>query len=150
MVRTLKSVGFFPWFQNPAISGDIILNLSTLNRRLKIGKFKMATAESIRTSIQIGEWVMSVDFKDAYFYIPIHTQFKKYLCLHIQSQSCQFKALPFCLSTAPMEFTVVVKQVKLMALHRGIRIHQYLDDWSVRATSHQTCLQNAQTLVALC
>ena len=36
-----------------------------------------------------------------------------------------------------------------MALQRGIRI-QYLDDWLVRATSHQTCLQHTQTLVALC
>ena len=37
-----------------------------------------------------------------------------------------------------------------MALQRDIRIHQYLDDWLVRATSHQTCLQHTQTLVALC
>ena len=69
---------------------------------------------------------------------------------HIQGQSYQFKALPFGLSTAPMEFTVVAKEVKLMALQRGIRIHQYLDDWLVRATSHQTCLQHTQTLIALC
>ena len=41
------------------------------------------------------------------------------------------------------------KEVKLMALQRGIRI-QYLDDWLVRATSHQICLQHTQTLVALC
>ena len=40
---------------------------------------------------------------------------------HIQGQSYQFKALPFGLSTAPMEFTVVAKEVKLMALQRGIR-----------------------------
>ena len=69
---------------------------------------------------------------------------------HIQGQSYQFKALPFGLSTAPMEFIVVAKEVKLMALQGGIRIHQYLDDWLVRATSHQTCLQHTQTLVALC
>ena len=50
---------------------------------------------------------------------------------HIHDQSYQFKALPFGLSTAPMEFTVVAKEVKLMALQRGIRIHQYLDDWLV-------------------
>ena len=68
---------------------------------------------------------------------------------HIQDQSYQFKALPFGLSTTPMEFTVVAKEVKLMALQRGIGIHQYLDDWLVRATSHQTCLQHTQTLVAL-
>ena len=37
-----------------------------------------------------------------------------------------------------------------MTLQKGIRIHQYLDDWLVRATSHQTCLQHTQTFVALC
>ena len=37
-----------------------------------------------------------------------------------------------------------------MALQKGIRIHQYLDDWLVRARSHQTCCQYTQTLAALC
>ena len=110
----------------------------------------METLETIRTSLQVGEWVTSIDFKDTYFHIPIHSQSRKYMRFHIQGQSYQFKALPFGLSTAPMEFTVVAKEVKLMALQRGIRTHQYLDDWLVRATSHQTCLQHTQTLVALC
>ena len=69
---------------------------------------------------------------------------------HLQCQSYQFKALPFGLSTAPMEFTVVAKEVKFLALQKGIRIHQYLDDWLVRARSHQTCLKHTQTLVAVC
>ena len=69
---------------------------------------------------------------------------------HLQGRSYQFKALPFGLSTAPMEFTVVAKEVKLMALQKGIRIHQYLDDWLVRASTHHTCLQHTQTLVTLC
>ena len=37
-----------------------------------------------------------------------------------------------------------------MALQKGIRIYQYLDDWLVRPTSHQTSLLHTQTLVALC
>ena len=37
-----------------------------------------------------------------------------------------------------------------MALQKGIRIHQYLDDWLVRASTHDTCLQHTQTLVTLC
>ena len=109
----------------------------------------MEIPETIRTSLQVGEWVTSIDFKDAYFHIPIHSQSRKYMRFHIQGRSYQFKALPFGLSKAPMEFTVVAKEVKLMPLQRGIRIHQYLDDWLVRATSHQTCLQHTQTLVAL-
>ena len=34
------------------------------------------------------------------------------MCVHIQGQSHLFKALPFCLSTAAMEFIMVVKEVK--------------------------------------
>ena len=127
-----------------------VLDLSTLNTFLNTESFKMETPETIRTSQQSGQWVTSIDFKDAYFHIPIHSPSRKYMRFHIQGQSYQFKALPFGLSTGPMVFTVVANEVKLMALQRGIRIHQYLDDWLVRATSHQTCLQHTQTLVALC
>ena len=127
-----------------------ILDLSALNTFLNTESFKMETPETIRTSLQAGEWVTSIDFKDAYFHIPIHSQSRKYMRFHIQGQSYQFKALPFGLSTAPMEFTVVAKEVKLMALRQGIRIHQYLDDWLVRASTLHTCLQHTQTLVTLC
>ena len=144
----------------------------------------METPETIRTSLQEGEWVTSIDFNNwwrpildlstlktflntvvqngdtrdnknlptgrrvgyfhrlqRYIHMPIHSQSRKYMHFHVQGRSYQFKALPFGLSTAPMEFTVVAKEVKLMALQSGIRIHQYLDDWLVRARSHQTCLQ---------
>ena len=127
-----------------------ILDLSILNTFLNTESFKMETPETIRTSLQAGEWVTSIDFKDAYFHIPIHSQSRKYMRFHIQGRSYQFKALPFGLSTGPMEFTVVAKEVKLMALQKGIRTHQYLDDWLVRASTHDTCLQHTQTLVTLC
>ena len=110
----------------------------------------METPETIRTSLQQGEWVTSIDFKDAYFDIPIQEQSRKYLRFHVQGQTYQFKALPFGLSTAPLEFTVVAKEVKLMAIHKGIRIHQYLDDWLVRARSYQACLQHTQILIKIC
>ena len=127
-----------------------ILDLSKLNLFLKAEKFKMETPETIRTSLQQGEWVTSIDFKDAYFHIPIQEQSRKYLRFHVQGQTYLFKALPFGLSTAPLEFTVVVTELKLMAIHKGIRIHQYLDDWLVRVTSHQACLQHTQDLVQIC
>ena len=61
----------------------------------------METPETIRTSLQTGEWVTSIDFKDAYFHIPIHSQSRKYMRFHVQGRSYQFKALPFGLSRAP-------------------------------------------------
>ena len=127
-----------------------ILDPSKLNLFLRLEKFKMETPETIRTSLQQGEWVTSVNFKDAYFHIPIQEQSRKYLRFHVQGRTYQFKALPFGLSTAPMEFTVLAKEVKLMAIHQGIRIHQYLDDWLVRAKFHQICIQHTQILVQMC
>ena len=152
LVRHQASLGFFNrLFLVPKPNKwRPILDLSKLNLFLKTRKFKMETPETIRTSLQQGEWVTSIDFKDAYFHIPIQEQSRKYLRFHVQGQTYQFKALPFGLSTAPLEFTVIAKEVKLMAIHKGIRIHQYLDDWLVRATSHQACLQHTQKLVEIC
>ena len=126
-VQNPKSLGFFnrPFLvPKPNNKWRPILDLSKLNLFLKVEKFKMETPETIRTSLQQGEWVTSVDFKDAYFHIPIQGQSRKYLRFHVQGRTYQFKALPFGLSTAPMEFTVLAKEVRLMAIHRGIRIHQ--------------------------
>ena len=153
MVRNQKSLGFFNRLflvPKPNNKWRPILDLSKLNLFLKVEKFKLETPETIRTSLQQGEWVTSVDFKDAYFHIPIQEQSRKYLRFHVQGRTYQFKALPFGLSTAPMEFTVLAKEVKLMAIHRGIRIHQYLDDWLMRARSQQICLQHTQILAKMC
>ena len=152
-VQNQTSLGFFNRLflvPKPNNKWRPILDLSKLNLFLKAEKFKMETPETIRTSLQQGEWVTSIDFKDAYFHIPIQEQSRKYLRFHVQGQTYQFKALPFGLSTAPLEFTVAAKEVKLMAMHKGIRIHQYIDDWLVRATSHRVCLQHTQDLVEIC
>ena len=127
-----------------------ILDLSHRNLFLKPGTFKMETPETIRLSLQRGEWVTSLDFSDAYFHIPISQRSRKYLRFFLGNKAYQFTALPFGLATAPLEFTKVVKEVKLMAQARGIRIHQYLDDWLVRAPDQETCQLHTQTLLALC
>ena len=127
-----------------------ILDLSQLNLFLQSNTFKMETPETIRLSLQKQEWVTSLDFSDAYFHIPINHRSRKYLRFFLNSQTFQFTALPFGLATAPVEFTKVTKEVKLMAQAKGIRIHQYLDDWLLRARSRETCLQHTQTLLALC
>ena len=63
--------------------------------------------------------------------------------------SVHFPSLPFGLATAPQVFTMIVKEVKLMALSRGIRLHQYLDDWPIRAQSQEKAKVNTQTVVDL-
>ena len=86
-----------------------------------------------------GEWVSSIDLSDAYLHIPIHPR----------SQVFQFTCLPFGLATAPQVFTMIVKEVKLMALSRGLRLHQYLDDWLIRSQSQEEAQVNTQAVVDL-
>ena len=118
LVRHQTSLGFFNRLflvPKPNNKWRPILDLSKLDLFLKAEKFKMETLETIRTSLQQGEWVTSIDFRDTYFHIPIQEQSRKYLRFHVQGQTYQFKALPFGLSTAPLEFTVIAKEVKPMA-----------------------------------
>ena len=63
-------------------------------------------------------------------------------------RSFQFRALPFGIATAPLEFTRIAREVKLLLQNRGIRIHQYLDDWLLRAPTQQICMEQSKQLVA--
>ena len=58
----------------------------------------------------------------------------------------QFTSLPFGLATAPQVFTMIVKEVKLMALSRGLRLHQYLDHWLIRSQSQEEAQVNTQAV----
>ena len=49
----------------------------------------------------------------------------------------------------PQVFTMIVKEVKLMALSRGLRLHQYLDDWLIRSQSQEEAQVNTQAVVDL-
>ena len=151
-VQKVTSLGFYSRLflvPKPGKRWRPVIDLSVVNSFLHVPTFKMETAENIRDSLQEGEWVTSLDLTDAYFHIPIHPRFQKYLCFNVGNRSYQFTALPFGIATAPLEFTMVAKEVKLMALAEGIRIHQYIDDWLMRAKTKQQCQENTHRLIRL-
>ena len=73
-----------------------------LNWYLNTSTFKMETPETIRISLQKGEWVTSLNFSDAYFHIPIHHRSRKYMRFFLNKQIYPFTAFPFGLATAKM------------------------------------------------
>ena len=151
-VENVKSLGFYSRLflvPKPHQRWRPVIDLSRLNTFLHIEKFKMETPESIRTSLIPGEWVSSIDLSDAYLHIPIHPNSRKYLRFCYRSQVFQFTSLPFGLATAPQVFTMIAKEVKLMALSRGLRLHQYLDDWLIRSQSQEEARVNTQAVVDL-
>ena len=151
-VENVKSLGFYSRLflvPKPHQRWRPVIDPSRLNTFLHVEKFKMETSESIRTSLIPGEWVLSIDLSDAYLHIPIHPNSRKHLRFCYKSQVFQFTSLPFGLATAPQVFTMIVKEVKLMALSRGLRVHQYLDDWLIRSQSQKEAQVNTQAVVDL-
>ena len=94
-----------------------VINLSRPSTFLLVERFKMETPESIRASWIPWEWVSLIDLADTYLHIPIHPNSRKYQTQRFchRLQMFQFTSLPFRLATAPQLFTMIVKEVKLMA-----------------------------------
>ena len=130
-----------------------LIVLSRLNTFLLVERFKMETPVSISSSMISREWVSSIDLSDAYLHILIHPASWTYLYMYGFSMvlicSSSPPSLSFGLSMAPQVFTMIVKDMKLMALTRGVRVHQYLDDWLIRALSQEEAQANTQTVVDL-
>ena len=99
---------------------------------------------------QRGDFLASLDLKDAYFQIPIHGSSRKLLRFMSEGTIYQFRALCFGLSTAPQVFTRVFAAVSAWAHSRRIGLLRYLDDWLVLSSSEKKAKQAVQSLLSLC
>ena len=106
-----------------------VIDLSRLNQFVLCHHFKMETLNSIRQALQKGDWVTSLDLKDAYFHICVHHRSRRYLRFIFEGKMYQFRVLLFGLSVSPYVFTRVLKSVLSHVRRQGIRVHAYLDDW---------------------
>ena len=78
----------------------------------------METFKSVRQSIMINDWAVSIDLTDAYFHVPIHPRSRKYLRFIYEHQVFQFMTLPFGMSLSPWIFT---KLMNVIATHLRLR-----------------------------
>ena len=56
-----------------------VIDLSTLNLRVQQTSFKMETLQSVLLSVRPGDWMVSLDLKDAYLQVPMHPDSRKFL-----------------------------------------------------------------------
>ena len=112
--------------------------------------FTMETPRSILRALQQGQWLTSLDLKDAYFHIGIDPADRRYLHFCHNGTAWQFTVLPFGLSTSPRVFTKILKPVLAFAhLHR-VKLHMYIDDWLLNPGTHQEALEQTSWLRSLC
>ena len=109
----------------------------------------METTHSIRGQLQVGEFTTSIDLADAYLHIPVAEAFQPYLRIAVEDQVWQFRAIPFGLNIAPRTFTALLAPVAATLRAQGIRVHRYLDDWLIRATTVQEAHHHTHQVVQL-
>ena len=139
-------------FLRPKPSGEMrpIIDLKILNRLIVNKSFRMESARSIQAALQPGQFAISIDLTDAYFHIPIHPSFRKYLRFAVLGKVYQFLALPFGLAIAPRIFTEVMKEVGRLLREHGIIVHMYLDDWLIRDDQQQYLIIWSPNILELC
>ena len=70
-----------------------VIDLSTLNLRIQQTSFKMETLQSVLLSVCPGDWMVSLDLKDAYLQVPMHPNSRKFLRFMVGGKVYQFRVL---------------------------------------------------------
>ena len=107
----------------------------------------MTTIQEVRSVLPVGGYGASIDLKDAYWHVPIHPRFRKYLGFSLGGIKYCFKALPFGLNIAPRIFTKISKAILKEVRRRGVLALVYIDDWLVWGPSYQECRRAVQIVL---
>ena len=127
-----------------------VIDLSLLNRFLASSHFKMETVQSVLLSVRPGDWMVSIDLKEAYLQVPVHLDSRNYLRFVAFGRVYQFRALCFGLASAPQVFTRVMAPASSILHSMGIRLRRYLDDWLVQSSSREAVLRDLRVVLDLC
>ena len=140
------SLSLSPIFVIPKRTGGlrVILNLKAINVFIPPQHFRMETLASILPTLSPQDWAVSIDLKDAYHHVPVHRSSRYLLGFQYQGRTFQYQVLPFGLKDSPWVFTHLVSTLVGYLRCRGIRIHYYLDDWLIMASSRSLLLSHLQ------
>ena len=127
-----------------------VIDLSCLNTHVKFLSFHIETPQLVLSAVQPGDWMMSVDLKDAYLQVLIHPDSRHLLCFVILEGLFLFKVMCFGLMAAPEVFMRVTAPISVLMYWRGYRILCYLYNWLILISSEQEVLESRDYLLWLC
>ena len=147
----LAESGYYShFFTVPKKDGGLrpILNLKPFNLLVEDFKFGMIKTPMLLSMVGQGDWLSSVDLKDAYFHIPIYEGHRKYLRFRFEGRNYQYNCLPFGYKLAPIIFTRAVKTALGVLMRKGVRLAWYIDDLLVLAKSPELGLAHTLLLMS--
>ena len=130
-------------FLRPKPNGTfrLILDLTKFNDFVKYEHFKMFSLTMARQLITKGAYMASIDLKDAYYYVPIASEHRKYLRFVWRGTLYEYTCLPNGLASCPRIFTRLLKPIFATLGERGHILFPYIDDSFIVASSKTECAQ---------
>ncbi|WAR19957.1 YG31B-like protein [Mya arenaria] len=119
-----------PIFVIPKRSGEyrMILNLKNLNKYVEYHHFKMDTFESALKLVKTNMFFASTDIRHGYYSLPIAVEDQVKLRFIHLGKIYQYRALPNGISSAPKQFTKMMKPVYASLRMMGHKNSGYIDD----------------------
>lgn len=138
-------------FTTPKKDGSyrMILNLKKLNTEVTYHHFKMDTLATALRLMSDNCFMASIDLKDAYYSVPIHDKFCKYLRFEWKGNLYQFVCLPNGLAMAPRKFTKLMKPIYALLRQQGHISSSFLDDSLLIGDTEEECQANVLATVDL-
>ena len=103
----------------------------------------------IRNSIPKKAYFTSIDLSEAYWHVPIHARFQKYLAFTFQGRLYMYLAMPFGINIGPRIFSKIITEVLIQLHYQKIRLSVYIDDILLWDTSAQDLLLHIQMTIQL-
>jgi len=103
----------------------------------------------VKELLREGDWMCSVDLKDAYLLVAIAKQHRKYLRFVWEGITYEFTCLPFGLCSAPRIFTKLLWPVMAHLRFLGLRTVIYLDDILIMTEGREVLQQQVQQMITL-
>ena len=126
-----------------------VINLKPLNHYVRKQKFKMEGAKVLKDILQEGDWMVSIDLKDAYLSVPVAKKDRPFLRFRWKGTLYEFQCLPFGLSSAPRVFTKLMKPVVSLLRRQGVRCIIFLDDLLVMKQTQEALMSTTRDILIL-
>ncbi|KAL7306209.1 hypothetical protein TKK_0001650 [Trichogramma kaykai] len=130
-------------------SHRLILNLKGLNKFIDTNHFKLEDGRTVAKIMEENCYMASIDLKDAYYLIPMHKSYRKYLRFKHNKNYYEFSCLAFGLNIAPYIFTKLLKPVVAHLRNQGLKSVIYSDDLMLFGKTYNDCLLNVNRTKAL-
>jgi ribonuclease HI len=119
----------------------LILDLRWVNKHIEKFKFKLEGMQKAVEYVNQGDFAFKFDLKSGYHHLDINPLHYQYLGFSWRNNFYVFSCLPFGMSSAPFQFTQLLKPLVKYWRSKGFRIVVYLDDGFGISNCYESCFR---------